>query len=405
MSRSAPDAILRPGPEQWELWNFTGKDSARLEKEISPKALGAFRHVLMAIPTRSILAVPLWVASEGDPRELADLELSSRHLLRKNAELNCLPILNQNGRSLVLALASVDDPDTTGYFKNAESFEFTARMLATSEADLLVWRELGELCFGFYREGECVFFAFSGENSPGPSFCSALTRAACRLLAEGVIPRLPAKLKILGNFSPEECEALGHALRIDWTLDSHEHPPSAPAQPSNPAPPSARTEIDRRHRLRKVGFGAVVGLAVYTLILLGVAGDLVVRKIQLQNLASRLGSMEAAATDAQKMVSSWNEFRNSVDPGAFAIDQLDAVASQIPGEQVRLTQYNYDKGRLVITGEAADVSQAYEFFEKVKKVPMLQDYDWTSRQPQLAGRNKVRFEMEGARPDAKTSEE
>jgi hypothetical protein len=157
--------------------------------------------------------------------------------------------------------------------------------------------------------------------------------------------------------------------------------------------------------LRKVGFGAVVGLAVYTLILLGVAGDLVVRKIQLQNLASRLASMEAAATDAQKMVSSWNEFRTSVDPGAFAIDQLDAVASQIPGEQVRLTQYNYDKGRLVITGEAADVSQAYEFFEKVKKVPMLQDYDWTSRQPQLAGRNKVRFEMEGARPDAKTSEE
>ncbi|MCX6964207.1 MAG: hypothetical protein NTW41_02485, partial [Verrucomicrobia bacterium] len=219
MSRSVPDAILRPGPEHWELWNFTEKDSARLEKEISPKALGAFRHVLMAIPTRSILAVPLWVASEGDPRELADLELSSRHLLRKNAELNCLPILNQNGRSLVLALASVDDPDTTGYFKNAESFEFTARMLASSEADLLVWRELGELCFGFYREGECVFFAFSGENSPGPAFCSALTRATGRLLAEGVIPRRPAKVKILGSFSPGECEALGHALRIDWTLD------------------------------------------------------------------------------------------------------------------------------------------------------------------------------------------
>ena len=405
MSRSSPDAILRPGPKHWELWNFTGKDGARLESEISPKLLGAFRHVLMAIPTRSILAVPLWVASEGDPRELADLELSSRHLLRKNAELNCLPILKQNGRSLILALASVDDPDAVGNFKSAASFEFPARMLASSEADLLVWQELGELCFGFYREGECVFFAFSGENSPGPAFCSVLTRTACRLLAEGVISRLPAKLKILAKISPSDCESIGHALRIDWTLDSHEHPPWAPTSHSNPAPPSARKAIERRHRLRKIGFGAVVGLAVYALILLGVAGDLVVRKIQLQNLASRLASMEAAATDAQKMVASWNEFRTSVDPGAFAIDQLDAVASQIPGEQVRLTQYNYDKGRLVITGEAADVSQAYEFFEKVKKVPMLQDYDWTSRQPQLAGRNKVRFEMEGARPDAKSSEE
>jgi hypothetical protein len=115
--------------------------------------------------------------------------------------------------------------------------------------------------------------------------------------------------------------------------------------------------------------------------------------------------MEAVAAESQRMVSSWNDLRIAVDPTAFAIDQLDAVASQIPGEQVRLTQYNYDNGRLVITGEAVDVSQAYEFFEKVKKVPMLQDYDWTSRQPQLAGRNKVRFEMEGVRPDAKTAEE
>jgi hypothetical protein len=58
----------------------------------------------------------------------------------------------------------------------------------------------------------------------------------------------------------------------------------------------------------------------------------------------------------------------------------------------------------LITGEAIDVNQAYEFFEKVKKFPMLQDYNWKSAQPQLAGRNKVRFEMEGVRPDAKTGE-
>ena len=64
-----------------------------------------------------------------------------------------------------------------------------------------------------------------------------------------------------------------------------------------------------------------------------------------------------------------------------------------------------DIERLTIAGEAVDVSQAYEFFERVKKTPLLQDYDWTSRQPQLAGRNKVRFEMEGARPDAQTGEE
>lgn len=403
MSRHAPDAILRPGPENWELWNLSGKGAA--QSEISSKVLGAFRHVLLALPTRSILAVPLWVAAEGDPREMADLELSSRHLLRKNAELSCLPILNQDGRSLVLALASVDDPDAAEFLKQAESFEPPARLIDPNGADIVVWRELGDLCFAFYRDGECVFFASSGENLPGPAFCGALTRTAFRLHAEGVLARFPAKLRISGKFTQEECQALGHALRIDWELDEIPSPPKAPKQPSNPAPPTARAEINRRGQLRKLGLFAVIGMAAYTLILLGVAADLGIRKLQLRSLASQLASIESTAAESQRMVVSWSELRSAVDPGTFAIDQLDAVASQIPGEQVRLTQYNYDKGRLVITGEAADVSQAYEFFEKVKKVPMMQDYDWTSRQPQLAGRNKVRFEMEGVRPDAKTGEE
>ena len=122
MSRHAPDAILRPGPENWELWNLSGKGTVLTE--ISNKALGAFRHVLLALPTRSVLSVPLWVAAEGDPREMADLELSSRHLLRKNAELNCLPVLKQDGRSLVLALASVDDPDAEEYLKRLRASSF-----------------------------------------------------------------------------------------------------------------------------------------------------------------------------------------------------------------------------------------------------------------------------------------
>jgi Tfp pilus assembly protein PilN len=160
-----------------------------------------------------------------------------------------------------------------------------------------------------------------------------------------------------------------------------------------------------RARLRRAGVFVAAGLAVYAFLLALVAADLLWQRLQLRRLSAELAAIDSPAREAQNLVTSWNEFRPALDPTAFAIDQLDAVASQIPGEQVRLTQYNYDNGRLVITGEAVDVSQAYEFFEKVKKVPMLQDYDWTSRQPQLAGRNKVRFEMEGVRPDAKTAEE
>jgi hypothetical protein len=141
------------------------------------------------------------------------------------------------------------------------------------------------------------------------------------------------------------------------------------------------------------------------LILLFVSGDLLVRRIQLSRVSAELHSIKETASRAQKLVVEWKEFREAVDPASFAIDQLAAVAAEIPSEQVRLTQYSFDSGRFTIAGEAGDVAQAYDYFERVKKVPLLQDYDWTSRQPQLVGRNKVRFEMEGIRPDAKTSEE
>ena len=43
------------------------------------------------------------------------------------------------------------------------------------------------------------------------------------------------------------------------------------------------------------------------------------------------------------------------------------------------------------------MTQAYGFIEQLKKNPLLQEYTWTAGQPQLAGKNSVRFEMEGAR--------
>jgi len=405
MSRQSVDSILRPGPEHWELWKVSGSECVGPEPASSAQDVGSSRHLLLALPTRSILSAPLWIASEGNATELAELELSSRHLLRKGAETHSVPVVKKDGRSLVLALASSDDIEALEFFKKAKSYEFPARLLPTHEADIVVWKELKSLCFAFYRESQCVFFASSGETLPGPAFCGILNRTAMRLHAEGVIPRMPAKLRILGAFTNEECTALGHALRIDWHLQETFPAPEIPADPSNPAPPTARIQIEQRIQFRKVALVALGAAIIYCLLLMGAGADYIFRKFQYSQLASELAAMSNAAATAQNRVTSWSELRNAVDPQTFAIDQLDAVASQIPGEQVRLTQYNYDKGRLVITGEAVDVNQAYEFFEKVKKFPMLQDYEWKSAQPQLAGRNKVRFEMEGVRPDAKTGEE
>ena len=405
MKHTPVDFVLRPGASGWEFWKIPPKSDPALEPYFSTKSLGIARHLIMAVPTRSLLVVPVWLSPQGDPNELAELELSSRHLLKKNAVVHGIPILEKDGRSLVLALSSIDDDRAQDYYSKATTFEFPARLWDPDAADVLVWREWGELCFAFYRDKKCVYFACSGELSIGASLCGVITRAAMRLRSEGVTQRMPARLRLIGDFSFEDRTVLRDGLQVDLEHSPVAPPPFLTGSYTNPAPPSAKMEMEKRTRWQKFLFFAVGGIAFYTLILLFVSGDLLVRRIQLSKLASELYGLEAPSSGAHKLVTEWKEFRAAVDPAAFAIDQLAAVAAEIPGEQVRLTQYSFDSGRFTIAGEAADVAQAYDFFERIKKAPLLQDYDWTSRQPQLVGRNKVRFEMEGLRPDAKTSEE
>ena len=375
------------------------------ERAPSEKSIFSAPKLLLVLPTRSILAVPLWVAAAGDPRELAELELSGRHLVRRNAEVRTIPVESTDGRSLILALAVGDDSPAAGYFSKAGAFDVSARLLDPGKADVAVWRESGSLCFGFYRGGKCVMFSASGETSPGPAFCGLLTRLALRLRAEDVIAGLPASIRLIGDFSEEERSSLAGTLRAEVELVSPAPPPKIPETLVNVSPPAARRADEKHAILKRLAVLGGIGAAAYCLVLAALAGELALKTIQLRRLKAEAAASAPDTEKARKLVSEWKEFQAAVNPQNFALDQLAAVAAELPGDQVRLTQFTLEKGRLILAGEAADISQAYQFLEHVKKSPVLQNYDWTSRQPQLAGKNKVRFEMEGALPDAQTRNE
>ncbi len=405
MKVRTPESVLRPGPDGWELWKFPQKGAPIMEAAPSPKSVASAQQLLLALPTRDLMAVPLWVSSEGDSRELAELELSGRHLLRRGAPVYTLPIEQRDGRALVLALSAGDDSDAAEFFPRARSFDAPARLWDPGEADALVWREPDGLCFGFFRDRRCVYFAATGESSPGPAFCGVLTRAALGLRAEDVIARIPASLRLIGSFAEEERAALANGLRVDLDHVASPPPPVLPSIPAHVAPPSARAAQERRSTRRRLAILGGIGLAFYAIVVAALGANMLLQELELRAVGQEAAADAPAASAAKELVGEWKEFSGAIDPRMFALDQLAAVASEIPGDKVRLTQFTLEGGRLLIAGEAADVSQAFEFFERVKKNPSLQDYDWTSRQPQLAGKTKVRFEMEGARPDAKTGDE
>ena len=365
--------------------------------------LSRFKALLYAVPARDILSVPLWAALDGSLDAIVELEMSARHLVSRNARLNHLTLLESGMRRLVLAMGVVDDSASADAVYNAREFECSARLFHPEDAELAVWQEFSQVCFAFYSGKECVHFAYTGENQLTAALCETLSRMAARLRWEEVLPGIPTRAVLFGGFSDDEGRRLGEALRIDWRREAALPPPILPAIRGNPQSPLVAKRVEQRARKHKTLRFTLIVAIVYSVALTGLALDYTLGVIQEHGLQHQVKEIEPAAFEARARIDAWQKARPAVDPALFAIDQLAAVAAQIPGDLVRLTEYEFHKGKLFVAGEAVDVSESYEFFQRVQNDPRLQDYDWTARQPKLAGHNKVRFEMEGTSYDAEPS--
>ena len=400
MKNPPVDAILRPGPGDWELWVVDQKGGVLLKADV--ENLSRFKNLLLGVPVRDILPLPLWAGMESDLDDIVELEVSARHLLSRNARLNHMTVLDSGMRRLVLAMGVVDGAGTDDAVRHAREFECSARLFQPGDAGIALWREFSQVCIAFYSSGECVHFACTGESAVTAALCETLGRTSARLRWEEVLSAMPSRAVFFGGFSEYEGRLLGEALRIEWRIEEALPVPTVPGTRSTPLSPNADLRRQQRAGRRKALRFGVIGAAVYALFLIGIGIDLLASHLSERALERSVGGIEPTAIEARNRLSAWKNARPAVDPTLFAIDQLAAVASRIPGDRVRLTEYEFHKGKLFIVGEAADVSESYQFFEKVRNDPSLQEYDWTSRQPKLAGRNKVRFEMEGTRYDAET---
>lgn len=414
--------ILRPGEEegQWQLWNFPSKQSDQpvlLDHHAVPVALSQKTRLLAGVPTRDLVVIPLWISTEGNMQELLELELSSKHLLRRGMMegLQTITIETKENRTLLVALAPTTSPSvaTAPYLKAADQFEAAVRLFPQRGADLLIWRELGEVCFGFSRKGQYVWFSGTNETTISLTTLGLIRRMTLQLEAESILEEAPKSLHILGTFSEEERTLLKNFVGITATpLDQQKYyyTPELPQPSLLPPPldlPDEAARAERLHQAKKLRLKRSIALValIYCCILLLAGSALFFKKLTLRYYQHSITKEEPAIEQANKTLLQYQEFRSAIDPTAYPLDILAKIAHQIHGEKIRLITLTSLQGRLQIIGEATDVAQAYHFIEQIKKVPELQEYQWTSGQPKLAGKSSVRFELEGSRSHAKTSPE
>ena len=400
---SGGTVIERPGTEPglWERWYLPSQGSPEILTAGEALPNKALR--VTTLPSSSLFSWPLWIAAEGESRDLIKMELAGRHLLKRGMEegLTAIPILQLEERRLVLAVATEEpfpEEMMPEGWKNAGRFEISARLRGPEKKpDMILWQEQGVIQAAYYRDGQTVWFC-----AVRPGHCgSTLQRASARLLSEGILSHLPTTI-LLQGISLESRVLLTKELTSNFPQASivepqEETPPSLPSTPIDLTPTEARQERLHKHRSeRLLSLGSLAAL-LYLLLLAWGSGDLLIRQSALKRIRSQVKGIEASALEAKQESERWNALRPAVDPGTYPLDLLAAVAAPTEGGKVRLTNFNLEHGHLLISGEATDVTQAYAFIEQLKKNPLLQEYDWTSGQPQLAGKNSVKFDMEGTR--------
>jgi len=406
----------RPGPLEgsWERWFFAA--GSALPERLEPDApISSGREIVTALPSSRLFSWPLWISSEGDPVDLARMELSGRHFLKRGMEnsLTVLPVAQVGGRCLVMAVASEEpfaEESMLPGWRESSRFQFPCNVFGDMHGhDLLLWQEWGTLRMAFYREGKPVWFCGLEVRDAG----GGVQRSALRLLSEKVIEHLPLSIAIHGmppgsaDLCSRQLQHVFPRARIHYDAGINESGSPALPQPLRPdstvdIPPSeAVAERRRKGRLRRILNFAAAASILYILLILWGAGDLLIRRMAWKRQLKEAASLSAPALLAKGQSERWKAARPAVDPFTYPLDLLAAAAVPTESGKVRLTGFTLDQDRLQISGEATDVTQAYAFIEQLKKNPLLQEYEWTAGQPQLAGKNSVRFEMDGARNPSK----
>ena len=402
-NRGGGVVIERPGSELgvWERWYVRESGNAELLEPGDPLPQKTSRIVVL--PSAFLFSWPLWIALEGDSRELVKMELAGRHLLKKGMEegLTALPIAQIGERRLVLA-TTTDEPFPADAmpdgWKSASHFEIPARLRSLQgNPDLLLWQEQGVIHAAFYREGQIVWFCPVRRGLSG----TTLHRASLRLLSEGILGHLPYRI-LLEVIASKERDALASELVTRFpgasiSSLSEVPPPSVPKNLIDLPPAVARqARLSKQRADRFLSIGSMAAI-LYLLLLAWGSGDLLIRQAALKKIRGETARLEVPARRARAESERWTALRPAIDPTTYPLDLLAAVAAPTEGGKVRLINFTLEQGHLQISGEATDVTQAYAFIEQLKKNPLLQEYDWSAGQPQLAGKNSVKFEMEGAR--------
>jgi hypothetical protein len=91
----------------------------------------------------------------------------------------------------------------------------------------------------------------------------------------------------------------------------------------------------------------------------------------------------------------WKALAPAIDSHYYPVEILLHLQESLPSADVRITAYNQSARQISVDGESNTPALAYQFVEKVKKNPGLQNFRFDMAAPRILQNNHAQFRLEG----------
>jgi hypothetical protein len=401
------NVFLLPGAleaEPWEVWIGDGKEKSQCARVCaSPRENPWQKRSTLVLPVAQVFCLPLWLNETETDRlpGMIELQLESRGLAGTggNPAVYQWEIVEQvENRTLVLVgLLPAVLPDHLK-IDAYPAFDVSARYFPWPENALTIWQEQGKLAAVFTRGKNVVYFQTLGEDRCSDRTAQTLICLRASLEIQRVSESI-AGIEVWADLKPEEIATLKNAL--DLPVRQTECPsPVAPTVTWNLCPPEV-SRSKKEHQARQwKGRALLIALAVYVLIVALLLGRFFVTAAHLHSVrtwqaehATELDSIHLAQAD-------WQRLEPVVDTNGYPLELLLQCAKAIPTDQLHLTLFELEDGKVQLKGEATNVAAAYVFLDHLKAEPQLSTYVWKMDEPHLLPNDLAQLEIEGIRATA-----
>jgi hypothetical protein len=383
--------------EGWELWGFSdGRRAHFIRRLAQPSEVpGA---TVVALPAARTFCFATWLATSDRSviPEMLQLLLEQHGLLLRNSARAMMDFRVVDSRdNQSLAVATVLQPEFPAELtlQRATRFEPSALTLPLPQDRLVVWREQGRLAVAVTRGKESIHFQVLGDREISEQIALELKCIVLELEAHRLCHKFLGAV-LWGDFSDEEGARIEKIVGLRVSREAIPAP-NLPATASRLVPPAVDLLRSRKRRRDRIRLGVFALLALYAVAILSLIGYLEWQRLRVNQLQREVRVEQPTVGAIESTADRWRKVEWAVDPRLYPVELLHRVANLLPGEGMRLTGFEVQKGKVFIHGEASTAPAAFKFAEGVKADPALQMFQWQMPSPRLRADGRAEFTVEG----------